>query len=96
MTEFKYKHSEHVSRHAAGRRLIALGEALVDAARLELEMDDRCLDLPVGDHLELSYRAKARSGGVELGLVLVWPATEPSPPDVSHNGAGSLAASGGA
>jgi amphi-Trp domain-containing protein len=77
MPEVELKRKVRLSREEAGRRLIALGEALVGGPRTEVADDLGSIRFTVADELEWEFELEVDGDEVELEIELKWTDARP-------------------
>jgi amphi-Trp domain-containing protein len=68
MVDVEITRKTRLTREEAGKRLIALGEALTSGARSEVGFDGDSLRFTVADHVEWEFQLEVDGDEVELEL----------------------------
>lgn len=72
MPDVEIKRRTRLSRQEAGRRLIALGTALSEGPKAEVEFDEDAIQVVVADHLEWECELEVGGTETELEIELKW------------------------
>jgi amphi-Trp domain-containing protein len=72
MPDVELERTQALSREEAGRRLIAVGEALVKGARSELELDGDRISFFVADQVNWEFELEVDGPETELEIELRW------------------------
>lgn len=75
MTEVEINRKARITRKQAAERLVALGRALAQAPKSELEFDGESISFVVADHLEWEFELEIDGDEVELEIELKWKTT---------------------
>ena len=78
MPEVELKRKIRLSREEAGRRLIALGEALAAGSKTEVDDDAGSIRFTVADEVAWEFELEVDGDEVELEIELKW--TDAGPP----------------
>lgn len=82
MAEVEIKRKIRLSRKQAGERLIALGKALTEAPKSELEFDGESISFTVAEQLAWEFELEVDGNELELEIELKWSngtSAEPTP-----------------
>jgi amphi-Trp domain-containing protein len=72
MPDVELERTQALSREEAGRRLIAIGTALVEGAESKLEMDGDSLSFTVADQVRWEFELEVDGNETELEIELKW------------------------
>ena len=72
MPDVELERKQELSREEAGRRLIAIGNALVEGAESKLEMDGDSLSFTVADQVRWELELEVDGNETELEIELKW------------------------
>jgi amphi-Trp domain-containing protein len=72
MPDVELERKQELSREEAGRRLIAIGNALVEGAESKLEMDGDSLSFTVADQVRWEFELEVDGNETELEIELKW------------------------
>jgi amphi-Trp domain-containing protein len=72
MPDVELERKQALSREEAGRRLIAVGEALVKGARSELEFDGDRISFFVADQVHWEFELEVEGQETELEIEMKW------------------------
>jgi amphi-Trp domain-containing protein len=72
MPDVEIKRKTRLSREEAGRRLIALGTALSEGSKAEVEFDEDSIQFVVADHLAWEFELEVEGTETELEIELKW------------------------
>ncbi len=89
MPDVEIKRKVRLSRAEAGRRLIALGEALSGGPKSEMDFDGDSIRYTVADNLEWEFELEVDGDETELEIEMKWtdsPATKSSSKTPSNSG----------
>lgn len=76
MSNFNHQKQERTSRHHAADRLVDIAYMLTAGGPLELSVDGRRIQVPVGTELHLEQGLTAEADRVELQVTLTWVSPE--------------------
>jgi amphi-Trp domain-containing protein len=83
MVDVEITRKTRLTREEAGKRLIALGEALAGGTRSEVGFDGDSFRFSVADEVEWEFQLEVEGDEVELEIELTWsggaPAAKPAP-----------------
>jgi amphi-Trp domain-containing protein len=84
MPDVEIKRRVRLSREEAGKRLVALGTALIEGSKSEVDFDGESIRFTVAEQLEWEFELEVDGDETELEIELKWsdspPAEAPSPP----------------
>jgi amphi-Trp domain-containing protein len=72
MPDVEIKRKSRLSREEAGRRLIAIGTALSEGPKAEVEFDGDSIHFVVADDLEWEFELEVDGTETELEIELKW------------------------
>jgi amphi-Trp domain-containing protein len=72
MPDVEIKRKVRLSRAEAGERLIALGTALTEGSRSEVDFDGGSIRFTVGDQVEWEFELEVDGDETELEIELKW------------------------
>ncbi|HEY2174827.1 MAG TPA: amphi-Trp domain-containing protein [Mycobacteriales bacterium] len=72
MPDVEIKRKVRLSRAEAGRRLIALGKALTEGSKSEMDFDGDSIQYVVADHLEWEFELEVDGNETELEIEMKW------------------------
>jgi amphi-Trp domain-containing protein len=96
MVDVEITRKTRLTREEAGKRLIALGEALAGGTRSEVGFDGDSFRFSVADEVEWEFQLEVEGDEVELEIELTWsggaPAAKPAPAEQAAEPAAEPAA----
>jgi amphi-Trp domain-containing protein len=72
MADVEIKRKIRLTRKQAGERLIALGNALTQAPKSELDFDGESISFHVADHVNWEFELEIDGSELELEIELKW------------------------
>lgn len=78
MPDVEIKRKVRLSREEAGRRLIAIGTALTNGAKSEVDFDEQTIRFRVANELEWEFELEVDGDETELEIELKWSDAPPA------------------